>query len=93
MSATSLALIAQRTGAIVLPDTDKVWPHRLQVAGSTGNAYIVSMRRTDQVWACNCRGWIGHRHCKHLDAMLPVLMATIPGSKTAPPILKIKKGS
>jgi hypothetical protein len=88
--ATSLAIVAQKTGAVVLPDTDKVWTHRLQVAGSTGNAYTVAMRRTDQTWGCSCRGWIGHRKCKHLSAMLPVLTASFPGSKAATPILKIK---
>lgn len=90
MSGTSLALVAKKTGAFVLPDTDKVWTHRLEIAGSTGNAYIVAMRRTDNVWACSCRGWIGHRKCKHLDAMLPALLATFPGSKKADPILKIR---
>ena len=83
MAGTSLAVIAQRVGAIVLPDHDKVWTHRIRVPGSTGNAYVVAMRRTDMTWGCSCRGWIGHRHCKHLDPMLPILMAAFPSSKQA----------
>lgn len=90
MSGTSLAIIASRTGALVLPDTDKVWTNRLQVPGSTGRLYTVSMRRTDKVWGCSCPGWATHRHCKHLKPMLPILLATFAGSKEAAPIARIR---
>lgn len=90
--AGELAIIARRTGAIVLPDTDKVWTNRLQIAGSTGNAYTVAMRRSDQTWGCSCRGWIGHRKCKHLDSMVHILTATFPGSKKAEPLPKRIRG-
>jgi hypothetical protein len=80
----AIAVVARRTGAVLLPDIDRVWTNRMQINGSTGNLYTVAMRRSDSTWGCSCPGWITHRNCKHLTAMLPALVVAIPGSRAAP---------
>ena len=76
MSASALATVAAKTGAVVLPNNPG-WSNRLEIkSASSPRKYVVAQRNTDGVWGCSCMGWIRYRHCKHLDAMLPVLKAT-----------------
>jgi hypothetical protein len=85
---SSLAIIAQRTGKIAIPGEHKGWTNRLQVHGSHGHIYTVSMRISDKVWGCSCPRWCTVRFCKHLDPMLPTLISAVPGSKASDPIIK-----
>lgn len=71
-----LAKIASQNGWSVLPDTDQ-YQHRVQIAGSSGNLYTVAFRKATQQWCCECLGWRRHRHCKHLDAMIPALESAV----------------
>lgn len=42
-------------------------PLRIRVISRTsGKAYTISRTKSGG-WQCSCRGWIFHRHCKHLD--------------------------
>ena len=62
--------IAEQIGSSLMPD-NKVWTNRFTVGSRTSSAvYTVAQRRTDGVWGCSCRGWIHHRHCKHLTDIL-----------------------
>ena len=36
---------------------------------SSGNKYTVSWDTATHQWCCSCRGWVGHRKCKHLQSM------------------------
>ena len=93
MSGTALALIAKRTGILSFtPEAFKGYMYRFKVPGSTGNEYTISLRISDQVWCCDCNGWKGYRHCKHLDPMLRTLTAAVPGSKAAEPLARRIKG-
>jgi hypothetical protein len=40
---------------------------------SSDKLYVVSMRKKTMRWECGCQGWIRHRKCRHLDALLPTL--------------------
>lgn len=85
MAGASLEVVAKRLNAVVLPD-NKVWTNRLQIKSGTSTAlYVVAQRLTDGMWGCSCRGWIAHRNCKHLKAMLPALEATLPSKPAATP--------
>ena len=42
-----------------------------------GNLYTVAFRKATQQWCCECLGWRRHRHCKHLDAMIPALESAV----------------
>lgn len=33
------------------------------------NFYVVSYDTATHQWCCSCRGWVGHRKCKHLGSM------------------------
>lgn len=73
----------------LLPD-NAVWTNRVHIRSQTSNnLYVVAQRKTDGVWGCGCRGWIRHRNCKHLTAMMPVLLAA---KKTVAAIPAPKKG-
>ncbi len=85
---TALARLVQATGAITVAGDYRGWTNRLKIAGTSGNEYVVSMRISDRVWGCSCPGWIFHRHCQHLDVMLPSLIAAFPGSGASPPLLR-----
>jgi len=46
------------------------WTNSIGIPSESSNRmYVVAQRKTSRGWGCSCRGWIGHRHCKHLDAM------------------------
>jgi hypothetical protein len=73
MDQTDLAVIARRCAAVVL-DESKTHRHRLQIRSETSTRlYVVAQLKTSGQWQCSCPGWIRHRSCKHLNAMLPML--------------------
>ena len=83
----SLAILAQRFGASVLPDSN-THINRLEIKSATsGNYYTVAQNRANGEWGCSCRGWLnarnGHanRKCKHMTAMRPALEAILTASK------------
>jgi hypothetical protein len=78
MAGTALVVAAaRRLGATMLEDT-KTHEFRMHVRSETSsNLYVVSRRRTSRQWECACMGWIRHRRCKHLTAMVPVLEAAL----------------
>lgn len=46
------------------------WQFSIGVQSESSNRmYVVAQRKTTKGWGCSCRGWIRHRHCKHLAAM------------------------
>jgi len=77
-------------GIVRLPDNDQ-YQHRMAITGSTGNEYIIAQRRANGEWSCGCLGWRRHRHCKHLDAMMPLLKRLASGSQKES-TKKLKKG-
>lgn len=42
-------------------------------ASNPDNEYTIAQRKKSKEWCCSCRGWIIHRHCKHLDTIKPFL--------------------
>jgi hypothetical protein len=73
-----LVAIAQRVGATVLPDNAQ-WTNRLKIKSETSSReYIVAQRKSDGTLGCSCMGWKRFRHCKHTDAIRPILVATNP---------------
>lgn len=68
----ALVKVAKSNGWDLLPDNDQ-YENRIQIYGSTGNPYVVAQRKANGQWSCGCRGWIRHRHCTHLDKMMPTL--------------------
>jgi hypothetical protein len=68
-------LIAEQIHSTVESDSDR-YVNRFTVPSTTSSSvYLVSQRRTSGEWCCSCRGWITHRHCKHLDDILQRLAA------------------
>lgn len=52
------------------------WKNRIEIKSeSSSRLYVVAQRKTSNEWACSCMGWKRHRHCKHLDTMVPALAA------------------
>lgn len=50
--------------------------HRFQIfSESSSRIYVVAKARRDGQWQCSCPGWIHHRNCKHLKALVPLLKA------------------
>lgn len=79
MSDKSVVLAGQRLGLKVLPD-NAGWKNRFEIKSASSNRlYTIAQRKTGGGWGCSCPGWIRHRTCKHLKAILPVLEYT--GSK------------
>jgi hypothetical protein len=70
----SIKRILNEVSAKLLPDT-ATHKHRIEIRSETSNKiYIVSKRNTNvKQWECSCKGWIFHRHCKHINAMSGVL--------------------
>lgn len=68
-----LAVIARQAGGQILPDNDQ-WQNRFQIKSeSSTRLYTVAQRKSDLSWGCACMGWKRHRHCKHLDRLMPAL--------------------
>jgi len=69
--------IAEEFGTETLPD-NRTHINRMHIKSGTSNRlYTVAQRATGGSthgqWECSCMGWIRHRRCKHLTAMLPAL--------------------
>lgn len=83
---TALAVIAARSGAVVLPNEGTRYINRLQIkSSSSSRLYTVSFDTAVGQWCCNCPGWVVKkpnkpRGCKHLTAMMPAL-ATLDAPK------------
>jgi hypothetical protein len=46
------------------------WQNSVGIPSESSNAlYVIAQRKTSRGWGCSCRGWIRHRHCKHLKAL------------------------
>jgi len=69
----NLVKVAAANGWQVLEENEQ-WKNRLEISGSSGNRYIVAQHKKNGQWSCACLGFRRHRHCKHLDAMLPTLL-------------------
>lgn len=77
MSGTSLATVARQHGWIIQPDTD-THINRLDVRSETSTRlYRISQTRRNGIWLCECLGFRNHRRCKHLEAVVPVIEATL----------------
>ena len=56
-------------GAEMLPDNAQ-WTNRMQIKSeSSGRLYTIAQNKSGRFWGCNCPGWIGHKKCKHLQAL------------------------
>jgi hypothetical protein len=50
-----------------LPDNSH-FTNRFKIKSQTSSRlYTIAQSITGRWWACSCRGWIAHKHCKHLD--------------------------
>ncbi len=78
MKNNNKALIA--AGCTPLSD-NSTHQHRFEICSETSNnMYIVSQAKATGEWQCGCKGWIfkrpgKERTCKHLRALLPLLLA------------------
>jgi hypothetical protein len=53
----------------LLPDGPQ-WTNRFYIKSeSSGRLYTIAQNKNRRYWGCDCPGWIGHRHCKHLTAL------------------------
>jgi hypothetical protein len=69
----ALVKIAAANGWTLLEENEQ-YRNRIEISGSSGNRYVVAQRKANGQWSCGCFGFRRHRHCKHLDAMLPALI-------------------
>jgi len=60
--------------------TQDQWVQRWTVRSETSNAEYTVARHRDGHIACNCRGWLSHRKCKHATAIEKALKS----GKTVP---------
>ena len=73
-SRQALVIVANQIGATILPDNAQ-WTNRIEIRSSTSSRlYIVAQNKKTGEFACSCPGWLSHRHCRHLDAMTPLLL-------------------
>lgn len=76
ISRQQLTVAAARSGGQLLADNAQ-WTNRVQIRSETSdNLYVIAQRKSDGSWGCGCRGWVRHRHCKHLDRFLPAIGVT-----------------
>lgn len=45
-------------------------------SATSSRLYVVAQRKANGEFGCGCPGWKSHRHCKHLDAIVPRLVAS-----------------
>lgn len=52
-----------------LPDNQS-FTNRFRIKSESSNRlYTIAQSISGRWWACECRGWISHKHCKHLDVL------------------------
>ena len=90
----SLEQIAADLGTELLPDNGS-HQNRMEIRSETSSrVYIVAQNNRHGVdhgrWECSCMGWIRHRNCKHLKAMVPSLKL-LEAPKAAPKAKKPRK--
>lgn len=72
----ALTIVARKVGAVALPDNDR-YTNRMQIkSASSSRLYIVAQNKKTGSFECSCMGWIRHRNCKHLQAIVPVFRVT-----------------
>jgi hypothetical protein len=65
----AIVINGQRFEGQLLPD-NKQWTNRFYIKSeSSGRLYTIAQNKKWRYWGCNCPGWIGHRKCKHLEAL------------------------
>lgn len=83
---TSIQALANEFGVTLLDD-NKTHTNRMEImSANSDKVYIVSQAKSGKnegQWQCSCKGWIFHRTCKHLDAMMPAL-CTLEAPKSKP---------
>lgn len=68
-----LQKVLQQKGMTVLPDTP-TWINRFEIeSASSDRIYVIAQRANLSEWGCSCMAWKRYRHCKHLNAVLPLL--------------------
>ena len=71
--ASALSTIVNRFGGVVLEDNAN-YTNRFQIPNSSGaKMYTIAQTKKNGIWSCSCLGFIRHRHCKHMTAMMPAL--------------------
>ena len=71
----AMVKIANRNGATLLADNAQ-WTNRMEIrSASSSRLYIVAQHKTNHNFACSCPGWIRHRKCKHLTAIVPQIQS------------------
>lgn len=80
----AMIAVARAAGGKALPDNAQ-YHHRMEIRSETSGAlYIVAQDKKTGEHKCSCRGWIRHRHCKHLTAVLPLLLTAYGGRASLP---------
>lgn len=52
-----------------LPD-NAAYTNRFKIhSQSSANVYTVAQSKSGRWWSCSCKGWIFHKHCKHLKSL------------------------
>lgn len=75
MATSLIKALAKSLDADVLPD-NKTHTNRMEIKSETSDRlYTVAQAKASGQWQCSCPGWIHHRTCKHLKAMMPLLNA------------------
>lgn len=79
LTKNALALFKENNLSL-LPDNES-HRYRMKVPSETSDReYIVAQNKRGMHtgrWECSCRGWIMHRKCKHLSAMMPLLSKVV----------------
>lgn len=71
--ANALSTIVNKFGGSLLPDNQN-YTNRFQIPNSDGSKlYTIAQTKKSGLWMCECLGFRRHRHCKHLNAILPAL--------------------
>lgn len=73
ISERNVAVMKQLTAD--LPDKGD-WTNRFEIKSATSNrVYTIAKRKSNGTYGCSCPGWLAHRNCKHLKAVMPLILA------------------